>query len=102
MKILVEAPINSLSLGNVSYNIIRELFEKGHDVGIWPTGNIDLKAYDVSDELKSKIQNSINDRYSYLGEEIPCLKVWHLNGSENRKMKNNTCIRFMSVITPRK
>lgn len=100
MKILVEAPINSLSLGNVSYNIIRELFEKGHDVGIWPTGNIDLKAYDVPDELKSKIQDSINNRYSYLGEEIPCLKVWHLNGSENRKNEKQYLYSFYECNNP--
>ncbi len=54
MKILVEAPINSLSLGNVSFNIIRELFDRGHDIGIWPVGNVDLKAYDADGNLLKK------------------------------------------------
>ena len=54
MKILLDAPFNSLSLGNVSYNIARELFDKGHEVGIFPTNNnFDLKAYNISEDLKN-------------------------------------------------
>ena len=100
MKVLVEAPLNSLSLGNVSYNIIRELFEKGYDVGIWPTGKIDLKAYSVPDELKLKIEGGINNRYDYLSEEIPSLKIWHLNGSENRKNSKQYLLSFYECNQP--
>ena len=100
MKILVDAPINSLSLGNVSYNIIRELFEKGHDVGIWPTGKVDLSAYDVPEELKDKILKSIDNRYSFLKPEIPVLKIWHLNGSENRKNEKQYLFSFYECNKP--
>lgn len=100
MKILVEAPLNSLSLGNVSYNIIRELFERGCEVGVWPTGNIDLKAYDITDDLKKKIETGINSRYDYLREDIPSLKIWHLNGSENRKNPKQYLLSFYECNEP--
>ena len=100
MKILVEAPINSLSLGNVSFNIIRELFDRGYDVGIWPTGNVDLKAYDADEDLVKKIENGINNRYDYLSNKIPSLRIWHLNGSESRKNPNQYLLTFYECNKP--
>ena len=101
MKILLEAPLNSLSFGNVSYNVIRELFDKGHDVGIFPIGNnADLSAYDISENLNAKIQEAINNRFDYLSADIPALKVWHLNGSENRKNSNQYLYTFYECSEP--
>ena len=101
MKILVEAALNSLSFGNVSYNIIRELFDKGHDVGIFPIGqNVDLSAYDVSEGLNKKIQEAINNRFDYLSEDIPALKIWHLNGSEDRKNAKQYLYTFYECSEP--
>lgn len=101
MKILVEAALNSLSFGNVSYNIIRELFDKGHEVGIFPIGEqVDLSAYSVPDDLSNKIQNSIDSRFDYLSKDIPSLKIWHLNGSENRKNPNQYLYTFYECSEP--
>jgi hypothetical protein len=101
MQILVDAPFNSLSLGNVSYNICRELFEKGHDVGIFPTSEqVDLSAYDVSDNLKAKFEQAINNRYDYLSSEIPSLKIWHINGSDNRKNSKQYLYSFYECNKP--
>lgn len=102
MKILVDAPINSLSLGNVSFNIIKELFEKGHEVGIWPVNeqNIDVSAYDISEDLKEKFTNAINSRLDFLSPDIPSLKVWHLNGSENRKNAKQYLYTFYECSQP--
>lgn len=101
MKILVDAPLNSLSLGNVSYNIIRELIDKGHDVGIFPvSGKVDLSAYDVPEYLASKINSGIENRFDYLSEDIPSLRVWHLNGSEDRKNSRQYLYTFYESNQP--
>jgi len=101
MKILVDAPLNSLSLGNVSYNIIRELIDKGHDVGIFPvSGKVDLGAYDIPDYLAAKINAGIENRFDYLSEDIPSLRVWHLNGSENRKNSRQYLYTFYECNQP--
>ena len=39
MKLLVNAPINALSFGNVSVNILRELFKKNIDLIFFPIGD---------------------------------------------------------------
>lgn len=101
MKILVDAPLNSLSLGNVSYNIIRELIDKGHDVGIFPvSGKVDLGAYDIPDYLVAKINAGIENRFDYLSEDIPSLRVWHLNGSEDRKNSRQYLYTFYECNQP--
>ena len=100
MKILLEAPLNSLSLGNVGYNVVRELIDKGHDVGFWPIGNVDLSAYNIESDFLAKLQESIDKRYDFLHEDIPSLKIWHLNGSEDRKNKNQYLYTFYECSEP--
>jgi len=100
MKILVDTPLNSLSLGNVGFNIVRELFDKGHDVGIFPVGNVDLSAYEISQDLKEKLENSVNSRFDYLSPDIPALRVWHLNGAENRKNSKQYLYSFYECNQP--
>lgn len=102
MKILVDAPLNSLSLGNVSVNIIKALRDKGHDVAIWPMNesNIDLSSYSLSEEDKNYFQDAINKRIDFLSDDIPSIKVWHLNGSENRKNPRQYLYTFYECSEP--
>ena len=100
MKLVIDAPLNSLSLGNVSFNIIRELYKKGVDIGIFPTGDPDFKAYDIDNDLKVYIENALNNRIDFFQPDIPCLKIWHLNGSENRKNKDQYLLTFYECNEP--
>ena len=100
MKLLIDAPFNSLSLGNVTYNIVRELFKRDVELGIFPVGNTDLSAYSVAPDLGKYIENGINKRFDFLKPEIPCLKIWHLNGSENRKNKDQYLLTFYECNKP--
>jgi len=101
MKILLEAPLNSLSFGNVTLNFIKELHKKGHDFGIWPVNNdIDLSAYDITPDLKLRIEEAINERYSFLSSDVPSLKIWHINGAENRKNEKQYLYTFYECSEP--
>jgi glycosyltransferase involved in cell wall biosynthesis len=100
MKLLFEAPINSLSLGNVSINFLKELKNKNVEVGIFPTGNVDVQAYDLDGEFVAWLQESTNNRFSFLKKDIPQLKLWHLNGSENRKNPEQYLYTFYECSEP--
>jgi hypothetical protein len=100
MKILVETPLNSLSLGNVGYNILRDLYKRGFEVGIFPLGEVELKAFRVEQEFAAFLQNGVNDRFNFLKKDIPCLKIWHINGSENRKNPNQYLYTFYECNRP--
>ena len=77
-------PINSLSFGNVSINMLRELHKKDIKVSLFPIGNnLDFGTFDKLDEdFKSWVIDSGNTRFSTLKKSSPSLRMWHLNGSE--------------------
>jgi glycosyltransferase involved in cell wall biosynthesis len=99
MKLLVNAPINALSFGNVSVNILRELYKKNIDLVFFPIGDkAELEAYDKIDlEFIKYLQAATNNRYSKISKDIPSLKLWHIFGSETRYSKNQSLFTFHEV-----
>ena len=99
MKLLVNAPINALSFGNVSVNILRELFKKNIDLTFFPIGDkAEMDAYDKIDpDFVKYLQAATNDRYSKISKDIPSLKLWHIFGSETRYSKNQSLFTFHEV-----
>ena len=102
MKLLVEAPLNSLSLGNVTVNILKELMAKNVEVGLFPVGALDVKAYDLGSEFSSYLQQSIDNRFDFLKKDIPSFRLWHLNGTENRKNPQQHLFTFYECNDPTK
>ena len=86
MQLIVEAPINRLSFGNVTYNILRQLWRKGVDVIWFPlSGNADFSAFDKIDkDFGQWLQASANSANKKIKPNIPTFKLWHLNGSASR------------------
>jgi len=99
MKLLVNAPINALSFGNVSVNILRELFKKNIDLIFFPIGDkAEMEAYDkIEPDFVKYLQAATNDRYSKISKDIPSLKLWHIFGSETRYSKNQSLFTFHEV-----
>ncbi len=89
MRLLVNAPINALSFGNVSVNILRELHKKDIDLVFFPIGDkAELEAYDKIDlSFVKYLQSATNSRYEKINKDIPTLKLWHIFGSETRYSK---------------
>jgi len=99
MRLLVNAPINALSFGNVSVNILRELFKKNIDLIFFPIGEkAEMDAYDkIEPDFVKYLQAATNNRYSKISKDIPSLKLWHLFGSETRYSKNQSLFTFHEV-----
>ena len=104
MKLLVNAPINALSFGNVSVNILRELYKKNIDLIFFPIGEkVELSAYDkVDQDFIKYLQERTNNRFEKIDKNIPSLKLWHVFGSESRYTKNQSLFTFheVSEVTP--
>ncbi len=96
MKLLVNAPINGLSFGNVSVNILRELYKKNVDLCFFPIGNkTDIQSFDKIDkEILEYLQDATNKRYEKINKDLPGLKLWHVSGSETRLTKNQGLFTF--------
>ena len=86
MKLIVEAPINQLSFGNVTYNLLRQLWRKGVDVMWFPLGgNANFESFDNIDKnFGAWLQDSAKNATNKIEPDIPTLKLWHLNGSQSR------------------
>ena len=104
MKLTVNAPINSVSFGNVAYNIIREIFKKNIEISYFPIGDkINLETFDkVSQYYIQYLNNSAANRLSSFDVNNFCFKLWHINGSEIRHAKKQGLLTFheTSTLTP--
>lgn len=101
-KIILKAAFNSLSFGNVSYNIARELYKKDIQTSIFPIGdNFDFSAFDKMDgDFKKWIESSTNNRLTSMKKDIPCLSIWHLNASESFPGNKSTLFSFYELDNP--
>ena len=97
-----DGPINSLSLGNVSYNFLREIRKKNIDINLFPAGNnADLTAFDKAPiEFKDWIKLTGYKRLKEFSREIPTLKVWHINESERKLGDKQFLYTFYEVDQP--
>lgn len=97
-----DGPINPLSLGNVSYNFLRELYNKNIDTAIFPVGNqANFEAYDkINSEFLEWIKQNAFNRYRKLNKESPVLKNWHISGSELRVAPKQYLYTFYEVDSP--
>ena len=95
-------PVNSLSFGNVSYNILRELYKLEIETCFFPIGsNLDFSAFDKADEkFIDWVYKSYQDRFKKLNKENPCLRMWHLNSSETLRSRRQFLYTFYECDEP--
>jgi len=100
-KLNFDAPLNSLSLGNVSLNFLRELKKKNIYLNIFPIGNLDFSAFDkLSEEDENLIKDNASSSLKRLDRSTPTLKVWHINGSEKKIGDSQFLYTFYEVDSP--
>lgn len=101
-KLNFEAPINSLSFGNVSVNFLRILKESDIDISLHPIGDQgDFSAFNtISDDFKQWVSSIAAQRLAKLDKETPTLKLWHLSGSEKTLGQNQYLYTFYELDSP--
>jgi hypothetical protein len=100
-NLIFKGPLNSLSFGNVSFNIIKEIFKKGIDLSLFPIGKIDIDSFgEQTNEFKTWLEDSINNRFLKLDKDSTTLQMWHLNGSENRISRKQILYTFFELDEP--
>jgi hypothetical protein len=99
-KLIVHAPINQLSLGQFSFNILRELYNKKVQVVLFPYGTPDLTSYRIDQQFGNWIERSVNSRYEKLDRNTPSLALWHINGSESKFSDKQYLYTFHETDSP--
>ena len=101
-KLNFEAPINSLSFGNVSINFLRVLKENDIEISLHPIGDQgDFSAFDkIDNNFKQWTSSIAAQRLAKLDKDTPTLKLWHLNGSEKTLGQNQYLYTFYELDSP--
>ena len=88
MSLVVKLPFGTQSFGQVSLGILREIFSLRDDVRLHPEGNVlniaSIENCGCDKSILDKIIASYNNRYNFNPVSDKCLRLWHLNGSENK------------------
>lgn len=98
----LEAPINSLSFGNCSVNILKSLLKKKVKTLLLPIGDrIDLSSFDKLDiEFSNFIEDSIKSFNLFHSRENASLKLWHINGSMSSISSKQNLFTFYELDSP--
>ena len=103
-SIIFEAPLNSLSFGNVSVNLLKEFYKRRDrvELSLFPVGNkTDLSAFnDLDPQFHSWITECTRDRLSRINKDSRTIKLWHLNGSEMRVGRRQLLYTFYEASAP--
>lgn len=100
MDLLLELPLNRLSLSQFGYNVLRELFLRGENVGVFPIGDTDLSAYKPSAEFMKWLQGCVDKRFQLLKRDAKNLKIWHISGSDQLRTPNQVLATFYECSSP--
>jgi glycosyltransferase involved in cell wall biosynthesis len=99
-KLAFNLPLNSTSLGQVSFSILRELFYRKKDIVLFPIGNVDASTQKQDVEFFNWIQKSITSSTKSHNRKNPIFKLWHLNGSFESYSDKQVLLTFYEVDSP--
>lgn len=100
-KLVFKCPINNVSFGNVSLNLLREMYAREMVVAHFPIGQVDVGVYDkLTPDFKNWLSNCTANRFNLVSKDIPTLQLWHLNGSENRITPRQYLLSFYELNKP--
>lgn len=77
----INAPLNQVSFGQTTINILREIYRRGLEPPIFPIGEITLQSYSLDAEFTSWLEKCINKSYLVHQRKFPTLKLWHISNS---------------------
>ena len=101
-NLIYKGAINSLGFGNVSYNILRELYRKSISVAFFPFGdNLVFDAFDkIDSDFHKWVVAASQNRFHLMDKDYHTLCQWHLNGSESRVSRRQTLLTFYETDEP--
>lgn len=101
MSICLNLPINSVSFGQTSTLILKELFRRKSDILLFPIGNqIDFSTQSLEKEFIDWINNSLQNNDSKYSRNNRIFKLWHLNGSLESFAKEQLLFSFYELDQP--
>lgn len=96
-NIVIKAPFNSLSFGQVSFNLLRTIYELDGDkiAAILPIGNnFDFTAFRVNEAFFAWFKEKCASPFSRISRDMTTLQLWHINGSWDKPTDRSILYTF--------
>jgi glycosyltransferase involved in cell wall biosynthesis len=100
MEFSLNLPINSVSFGQVSSLLLKELFLKNKVIPISPIGQVDLSSQNVDKDYTDWLQTNLNLFLSKHSRKNKIFKLWHINGSLESFSENQVLFSFYELDSP--
>lgn len=100
MQFNLELPINSVSFGQLSICILREMHSRGLQPNIFPIGQVDIQSQEVTQDFGQWLQHCINKGAKLYKRSQPTFRLWHLNGSHSRLSDKTVLLTFYETDNP--
>jgi hypothetical protein len=96
----LNVPINSVSYGQSSIAILREIYNRDLSPCIFPIGGVDLSAQKPDQNFELWLQSCINKSYKKHKRDSTVFKLWHLNQSLDSVSKKQGLYFFHETDSP--
>jgi len=93
-------PINSLSFGQTSVSLLREIKKRGFEPCLFPIGQVDLSAQKVDQEFVDWLNVCVNKAGARHSRKVPIIKLWHLNDSLSSYSDSQILLSFYECDAP--
>lgn len=100
MEFSLNIPINSVSFGQVSLAILREIYRRGLTPSLLPIGNIDISTEEDDPKFIEWINKCVAKYKNSHTRDIPVIKLWHLSGGNESISKKQILISFYELDSP--
>lgn len=94
-KLTLQLPINNLSFGFCSYNILKKLYRREIKVNLFAGGDINLEAYDKTEEgFFNYIKECSSRMEKDFSRNDKGFRLWHIRGAESNILRENNLFTF--------
>ncbi len=100
MEFSLNLPLNSVSFGQTSIAILREIKRRGMTPPLSPIGQIDLSAQKEDEEFKNWLNLCLYRFNRQHSRKTPIVKLWHLQGSLESFSNKQILISFYELDHP--
>lgn len=97
MAFALNLPINSVSFGQVSFNILREVYARQIAPCIFPIGNPDVSAQKIDQDFAFWLQSCINKSNKIHRRDNNIFKLWHVFDSMSSFSKEQVLLTFLET-----
>jgi glycosyltransferase involved in cell wall biosynthesis len=100
MNLSLHLPVNSVSFGQVSTALLREMHKRGLEPCLFPVGGVDINCQPPDKSFSDWIDVCVKKSQLTHNRKTPIFKLWHVNGSLESFSERQVLFTFYELDQP--